>query len=206
MTIKRKMSMGILAGALGLSLIGGGTWAAFNDVEEVNNSLLAGTLNLEVGEGTTFDFPLKTLKPGDSITSQLVLENAGSLDINDILVDVEKLEGWKDKDELELGITNTEDEFLQQFSIVVKKGETAVYTGTLKDLVYADFGKELTGTKHDEVGIEKDGSLTLDILVTFVDNPARIGDTRHFVQNKYQGEQSNLRFVFEATQMPGEER
>ncbi|MCL6570669.1 MAG: M73 family metallopeptidase, partial [Bacillus sp. (in: Bacteria)] len=32
MSIKRKLGMGAASAALGLSLIGGGTWAAFNDM------------------------------------------------------------------------------------------------------------------------------------------------------------------------------
>ena len=31
MSIKKKLAMGVMTGALGLTLVGGGTYAAFND-------------------------------------------------------------------------------------------------------------------------------------------------------------------------------
>ena len=50
MGIKKKLGLGVASAALGLSLIGGGTWAAFNDAATINNHFAAGTLDLEVGD------------------------------------------------------------------------------------------------------------------------------------------------------------
>lgn len=213
MSIKKKMGLGILAGALGVSLIGGGTWAAFNDVEKTDNKFYAGTLDLVVGEGTTFDFNISNLKPGDHFTKQLVLNNNGSLDINQILVHANKLSGWSDKDEIGLNTkigpgsaVNNEDEFLGQFNVDITKSDgTSVYTGSLANLVNAP-ADELTDTDASTVGLATGGTETFTIKVTFVEDGTLFPNSRLHVQNKYQGEKSNLQFVFEATQMPGEDR
>ena len=48
MSIKKKLAMGIATGALAVSMIGGGTYAYFNDVETSENTFAAGTLDLAV--------------------------------------------------------------------------------------------------------------------------------------------------------------
>lgn len=221
MSLKKKMSLGILSGALGVSLIGGGTWAAFNDVETVQNTLASGTLDLVVGEDTTMDFQVSNLKPGDYFTESLVLENNGSLDINQILVHATKQEGWTDKDELglagKLGVEaageNTEDDFLSQFKVVItKKGDDAtpdvdVFDGYLNELAAGTGVDELTNTDENTVGLAAgNSSITYDVYVEFESDDTYFSNSRLQVQNKYQGEMSNLEFVFEATQMPGESR
>lgn len=216
MSIKKKMSMGILAGALGVSLIGGGTWAAFNDVEEVNNTFAAGTLDLVVGEATTMDFTISNLKPGDYFTKELVLKNNGSLDINQIKLHATKEAGWEDKDVLGLAskfpgvdTTNSQDDFLDQFNVKIfpKGSSTAIYDKTLKDLASGVGITELTGTNASTVGLASGAAdKVYDVKVTFVENSTKFSGSRLHEQNKYQDEKSNLKFVFEATQMPGEDR
>lgn len=219
MSLKKKMSMGILSGALGVSLIGGGTWAAFNDVEVVNNTLAAGTLDLVVGEATTMDFTLSNLKPGDYFNKTLQLANGGSLDINQILVHANKLAGWTNKDVLDLNGRvsagsgdNTEDQFLSQFKITITKlaadpaNNVDVFDGNLADLVAGVAVDELTDTDAVTVGLASGAQQEYNVYVEFVEDPATFTDSRLHVQNKYQDEMSNLEFVFEATQMPGEDR
>lgn len=215
MGFKKKMGMGIMAGALGVSLIGGGTWAAFNDVHEINNSITAGTLDLVIGEATTLDFQISNLKPGDYFTKQLVLANGGSLDINQVFVHATKKEGWTDKDILDLNTrigagagSNTENEFLSQFNISIQdQGGNAVYSGSLADLVAGTAVTEITGTNDETVGIPAGTTEKIyDVTVTFVEDSTTFAGSRLHVQNKYQGEESNLEFVFEATQMHGEDR
>lgn len=212
------MSMGILAGTLGVSLIGGGTWAAFNDVEETSNTFAAGTLDLVVGGTTTMDFEVTNLKPGDSFTKQLVLENNGSLGINQIKLHATPVEDvWEDKDLLGLNdeITsetnagnNSEVEFLSEFSVVITKaGETTpVYDGDLGDLASGVGVGELTGSIDTELGLASGSDQTYDVTVTFDEDSTQFSGSRFYKQNKYQGEESSLKFVFEATQMPGEDR
>jgi spore coat-associated protein N len=90
MSIKRKLGMGVASAALGLSLIGGGTWAAFNDTATVNNHFAAGTFNLEVGKAnnsTPINFDLTNMKPGDNVQRIFKLKNAGSIAIKEVLLD-----------------------------------------------------------------------------------------------------------------------
>lgn len=217
MGLKKKMSMGILAGALGVSLIGGGTWAAFNDVETVENTFAAGTLDLVVGESSTMNFTISNLKPGDYFTKQLVLQNNGSLDINQINLHASKQPGWENKDAIGLNSKvgagagdNTEEDFLSQFKIEITPsgGSTpSIYSGTLKDLATGTAVTELTGTDDQTTGLAaKTGEKTYDVKVTFVPDNEKFNGTRLYKQNKYQDEKSNLKFVFEATQMPGQVR
>ncbi|MEL3970700.1 TasA family protein [Rossellomorea oryzaecorticis] len=220
MSIKKKMGLGIMAGALGVSLIGGGTWAAFNDVEETSNTFAAGTLDLVVGEATTMDFVVKNLKPGDYFTKELVLSNNGSLDINQINVHATMEEGpnkWEDKDELDLAskfpgvdTTNSQEDFLSQFKITITpQGETeSVYDGTLEELVSGTGVGELTDSTDQEIGLAAgpNSQKTYEVKVEFVEDSTPFSGSRLHQQNKFQGESSNLKFVFEATQMPGQDR
>jgi spore coat-associated protein N len=217
MSIKKKMGTGILAGALGLSLVGGGTWAAFNDVETTSNTFAAGTLDLVVGETSTMNFNISNLKPGDYFTKKLVLTNNGSLNINDILVHAKKVTTttFQDKNILNLpdGLgVNSEEEFLSQFKIEISKenATTNLYEGSLSALANGIGVGELTGTEEtttpNVVGLAIGATNTYDVKVTFVEDPTKIPNSRLFVQNKYQGESTDLQFVFEATQMPGELR
>ena len=48
MSLKKKLAMGIATGALAVSMIGGGTYAYFNDVEVNNSTFAAGTLDINV--------------------------------------------------------------------------------------------------------------------------------------------------------------
>lgn len=215
MSIKKKMSMGILAGALGVSLIGGGTWAAFNDVEEVNNTFAAGTLDLVVGEATTMDFNISNLKPGDYFTKTLVLGNNGSLPINQIKFHAKKNTDtpFVDKDEIDLASKigadagkNNEDDFLGQFNIKIENSSGDIlYDGLLSGL-FTDGVEELTGTTDSDIGLAVGGSESFNVTVKFNENSNTFNGSRLMQQNKYQGEGTDMKFVFEATQMKGEDR
>ena len=74
--------MGVASAALGLSLIGGGTFAYFSDKEVSNNTFAAGTLDLTLDPTTLVD--IKDLKPGDKVKKEFLLKNSGSLAIKDV--------------------------------------------------------------------------------------------------------------------------
>ena len=195
------MSMGILAGALGVSLVGGGTWAAFNDVEVVNNTLAAGTLDLVVGEEVVFD--ISNLKPGDYFTRTLTLTNNGSLDIDEILL-TSSSDGWDDVTHANLpdGGVNTKEQFLSQFEVTVD-GYGTFNLNNLSSLTNQTISGDGTG---GAALIEAGQSASFDITITFKDDPTKYADSRLYEQNKYQGEAVSLQLKFEATQMPGEDR
>jgi spore coat-associated protein N len=79
--MKKIFAMGFLMIAL-LASVGGGTWAWFQDTEtSANNSLTAGTLDLNINGGNSGNatFSLTNLAPGDNGTAYGVLANVGSL-------------------------------------------------------------------------------------------------------------------------------
>ncbi|WLD91510.1 TasA family protein [Alkalihalobacillus sp. AL-G] len=158
MSIKKKLGLGVATAALGLSLVGGGTWAAFNDVENLENSFAAGTLDLDLAKEPDFDttFNLSNLKPGDSMTRQFRLNNTGSLAIKEVWLDM-----------IQSGFTNGTNEFvgdhkqpdnnalqfLDQFKVEILRtgveagspGDHYIINGTegitLKDIVTGSFTK-----------------------------------------------------------------
>jgi spore coat-associated protein N len=211
MSIKKKMGLGIMAGALGVSLIGGGTWAAFNDVDGIKNSFAAGTLDLVADKESAFKFDIQNMKPGDWFTKDLVLENNGTLPINKIFLNTEKI-GNDFDDKNELGMPegtweNSEEDFLNQFSIVIKKEDgTEVYNNRLNNLLGTQ--TELTQTNDNVAGLDLvDKDHTFKVTIKFEEDNTLLGNgSRLHAQNKYQGEGTDLKFVFEATQMPGEDR
>jgi spore coat-associated protein N len=90
MGIKKKLGLGMASAALGLSLIGGGTFAYFNDTATLHNSFESGTLVLDLEQAYNFpiNFDLENIKPGDSWERQFVLANNGSLDFGNTFMTV----------------------------------------------------------------------------------------------------------------------
>lgn len=200
MNMKKKMGTGILAGALGLSLVAGGTFAAFNDVETTQNTFAAGTLDLETNADALFD--LSNLKPGDYTTKTLTLTNKGTLAIDEVLL-TSTADGWEDMEYSELPDDgdNNKEQFLSQFEVKVMNGPTL----NLADLV----GHNSQRISFEGVGVEAlqpNETRSFEVKITFKDDNTRYEGSRLFKQNKYQGEGATLNLNFEATQMPGEEK
>ncbi|MFE8697316.1 TasA family protein [Cytobacillus sp. FJAT-53684] len=84
MSIKKKLGLGIASAALGMSLIGGGTFAYFSDSAVQTNHFSSGTLDISVDPTTVVD--ITDFKPGDSIKKTFKLINEGSLDIGNVLL------------------------------------------------------------------------------------------------------------------------
>lgn len=134
MMIKKRLATGAMAATLGISLVGVGTFAAFNDVEQVSGSVAAGQLELSldsIGENP-IDFMLANLKPGDHMTRIIELKNEGTLAIKDVLLSIENVE-FSDynahESERSMGGEKDEDtwgensvvEYLNQFNVTVVK-------------------------------------------------------------------------------------
>ncbi|GAA0363572.1 TasA family protein [Bacillus horti] len=125
MTIKRKLTMGAISATLGLALIGGGTWAAFNDIETASASLAAGKLDLVVdlqkADTSTHLINVSNLKPGDSMERTFRMKNNGTLAIKDVLMSVEYDGFAADTSSYNSAIPQNTDavEFLSQFQVEV---------------------------------------------------------------------------------------
>ncbi|MFD2656351.1 CalY family protein [Gracilibacillus thailandensis] len=194
MGIKKKLGMSIATAALGLSLVGGGTFAYFSDSEVTNSTFAAGTLDL-TAEPTEI-INIDNLKPGDQMIRTFELQNNGSLDIARVLLDT-------DYSVIDANDDNTEDfgEHIKvEFLMNLDKFDEVVYETTLADL------KSMTPEAVAEsaiipiLGEEGLPSGTLDDLsvkFVFVDN----GED----QNQFQGDSLELEWTFNAQQTDGEQ-
>lgn len=197
MGLKKKLGMGVASAALGLSLIGGGTFAFFSDKEVSNNTFAAGTLDLELNPKTIVD--IDNLKPGDSVKKEFLLKNNGSLAIKDVKL-ATKYSVIDSK-----GDNNGEDlakHIKVKFIWNWDKSSEPVYETTLADLQNLDpdvVAKDVFAPEWAEEGGLKAGSEDyLWVQFEFVDNKAD--------QNIFQGDKLNLEWTFNATQTAGEEK
>lgn len=121
MSIKKKLGMGVATAALGITLVGGGTYAYFNDVDTLNNAFAAGTLNVEL-EPTNenpVNFDLSNMKPGDSVERHIGITNEGSLAIKEVLLSARaSVDGFEDGEGTEATQAQL-NEFLKQFQVEI---------------------------------------------------------------------------------------
>ncbi|WP_079527305.1 TasA family protein [Halobacillus hunanensis] len=197
MSIKKKMGMGIATGALGLALVGGGSFAAFNDVEALDSNFKAGTLDLTVNDGAERVFDLSNLKPGDHFTEKVVLKNDGSLTFKDIIAEV-TFENFKNGKDAPEGGENSAEEFLSQFTVDIKQDGTLV-----------DNNIPLTALQTHSAsgypiasGLSSGQETNFEFTITFENDPDK--ESGEYVQNVYQGDSVDVVMNFEATQQAGE--
>ncbi|EQB37539.1 cell division protein FtsN [Virgibacillus sp. CM-4] len=195
MNIKKQLGTGILSAALGLSLIGGGTYAYFSDSETTNNTFAAGTLDL-VAEPTEI-IQVENIKPGDSMIRDFELQNNGSLDIDKVLLAT-------DYNVADASGDNTEDfgQHIQvEFLYNADKLDEVIYETTLaelKGMTPEAVNEHVFDPLLGEQGLPVDSIDDLVVKFNFVDN----GED----QNQFQGDSLNLEWTFTATQSAGEEK
>jgi len=195
MKLKKQLGMGIMSMALGLSLIGGGTYAYFSDSETTNNSFAAGTLDLTAEPTTVID--VDNLAPGDSMVRDFELQNSGTLDMEKVYLET-------NYNVIDAEGDNTDDfgEHIQvEFLYNADNLDEVIYETTLAELkemtpeavnehiFYPDMGEKglPAGEQHDLV-----------VKFNFVDN----GED----QNQFQGDSLELEWTFHAEQGTGEEK
>lgn len=196
MSIKKKLGMGVASAALGLSLIGGGTYAYFNDVETTNNTFAAGTLDLTLDPTTIIN--VQNIKPGDTMLREFKLINSGSLDIRN--VDLTTSYSVNDTDGNNEG-ADFGEHIRVNFLLNSDKLSTPIWTTTLKDLRAAT--PELVRDKFWAVfwenrGLDAGTSDTFYVQFEFVDNGQD--------QNVFQGDGLELTWTFDAKQKAGSAR
>ncbi|MDQ0297784.1 spore coat-associated protein N [Salibacterium salarium] len=187
MGLKKKLGLGVSTAALGLSLIGGGTFAYFSDSAEANGTFSAGTLDLEAKPTTVID--LENIKPGDTFERPYKLKNNGSLDIAEIMMTT-------DYNVIDAENDNGSENFAEHIEVTFvwndDKEHTSVYKETLD---------ELKGMEPDVLGDEvlKAGDYDeMYVKFEFVDN----GED----QNIFQGDAIEVEWTFEGMQGDGEEK
>lgn len=195
MNIKKQLGMGIMSAVLGITLIGGGTYAYFSDSEVTNNTFAAGTLDLSVEPTQIIN--IDNIKPGDYMIRTFELVNDGSLDIEKVLLETNYTVTDAKGDNTDDFGKHIEVEFLYN----ADKLDEVVYSTTLAEL------KEMTpeavnqhilyptlGHKGLPVGTSDD----LSVKFNFVDNGQD--------QNQFQGDSLELEWTFNAQQTAGEQK
>ena len=196
MSIKSKLGMGIASAALGISLIGGGTFAYFSDAAETKGAFAAGTLDLDANPTTIID--VENIKPGDTMVRSFQLENNGSLDIAKINLvtdyTVKDKKGNNDGEDLGKHIR-------VNFLVNADKWDAPIYSTTLAELKSLS-PDVIQGNIFGGWFAERGGNLaagtadTLYVMYEFVDNNQD--------QNIFQGDSLKLSWTFEGKQGPGE--
>ncbi|HDR7968005.1 MULTISPECIES: biofilm matrix protein CalY [Bacillus cereus group] len=197
MSLKKKLGMGVASAALGLSLIGGGTFAYFSDKEVSNNTFAAGTLDLTLNPKTLVD--IKDLKPGDSVKKEFLLKNDGTLPIKDVkLATKYNVKDAKGDNAGEDFGKHIKVKFLWNWD----KASEPVYETTLAELQNLDpdvIAKDVFAPEWAENGgLAPKSEDYLWVQFEFVDDGQD--------QNKFQGDSLNLEWTFNASQTDGEEK
>jgi len=200
MNLKKKLVMGIATGAMAVSLIGGGTYAYFNDVEVNNSSFAAGTLDINVQGNDTANaiIDVGNLKPGDKMLREFKLNNTGSLDVSKVFLtsSYEVTDTKRNNAGADFG-----DHIKVKILVNDDKREIVVLETTLSELNKKDVvDRNLLGAilQGENDGLRAGTSDDLTVVFEFVDNKQN--------QNVFQGDSLKLDWTFEAKQTAGESR
>ncbi|MFZ7936430.1 TasA family protein [Bacillus thuringiensis] len=197
MSFKKKLGVGVISAALGLSFIGGGTYAYFSDQVVTNNTFTAGTLDLAVQPTTSLD--LNQLKPGDKILKKFNLKNSGTLNIQDVVMKID----YKVNDAYQ---NNQADDFGKHIKVQFlwdwDPAKSPVYETTLAEL--KEQGSEIVSKKvfaskwTESRGLQPGKMDWFWMRFIFEDNGKD--------QNMFQGDSMALKMEFQANQTEGRER
>ncbi|MBO1579872.1 TasA family protein [Bacillus sp. XF8] len=199
MGLKKKLGMGAMTAVLGLSLIGGGTYAYFSDKEVSNNTFAAGTLDLSVDPKVVID--VDNLKPGDEMERGFQLVNKGTLAIGDVklLTDYTVTDAKGDNGNADFGdhirvdfLWNLDKNSVPIWSTTLSELKKATQNGSVPDLVQKGI------IAQEENGLAPGDDDTFYVMFTFVDN----GED----QNVFQGDALNLNWTFNSMQTEGEDK
>ncbi|MED3780847.1 CalY family protein [Heyndrickxia sporothermodurans] len=194
MSLKKKLGMGVASAALGLALIGGGTYAYFSDTAEASGNFAAGTLKLSTNPTEIIN--VKNIKPGDTMLRSFDLNNDGSLDIAKILL--------KTSYTVNDANNNNKEDFGKHirvnFLLNEDKVDTPIWSTTLDQLQSMSpdviAGNALSPWLGERGGKLKAGSHDkLWVQFEFVENGQD--------QNDYQGDSLQLKWTFEGKQGAG---
>lgn len=198
MSLKKKLAMGILTGGLAVSMIGGGTYAYFNDVETSTNTFAAGTLDLTLNPETIIN--VDNIKPGDWMHRTFKLENSGSLDISKIFLTTEYTESVAGfGDHIVVDFLRNEDKsgILGASNVIVSKklSELAgMSPDTVKNVSPSFFGWQ----DGENSGIKAGTKDNMYVKFRFNESGAD--------QNAYQNASLELKWNFDAQQTAGQSK
>jgi spore coat-associated protein N len=196
MNIKKTLGLGVVSAALGLTLLGGGTFAYFSDSAQSKASFNNGTLSLTSDPAVIVD--LSNLKPGDLITREFKLKNDGSLDIPKVLLKTTSVITDTGSNN---GNHNLKDDIIVTFLNNNDKLQPEVLVISLADLESQSpdlVARKILGTLlgGEKSGIKAGTEDTLSVQFAFKET--------FQPQNYYQGDKLKLTWNFEASQGAGE--
>ncbi|GGF65304.1 cell division protein FtsN [Paenibacillus albidus] len=195
MNIKKTLGLGMVSAALGLTLIGGGTFAYFSDTASSNAVFNNGTLSLTSDPSVIVD--LSNLKPGDLITREFKLKNDGSLDITKVMLKtLSEVTDVKSDN----GSNNLKDYLVVTFLVNNDKQQPEVLIKSLSELEKESPDLVARGLIGTLLGGEKSGLKAgtadkLTVQFAFVEN--------FQPQNHFQGDKLKLSWTFQASQGAG---
>ncbi|URM32345.1 CalY family protein [Cytobacillus firmus] len=204
MSLKKKIGMGITSAALGIALVGGGTFAYFSDTATADGSFTAGTLDLAVNPETVIN--IENIKPGDWMNKTFYLENNGSLDISEVILNSTYTVNDANGDNTDDFGKHIRVNFLEN----VDKTGNSWMIGNYNDIVYSTTLYDLQNLSPDAVekkifnfsgersGLENGSDDEMYVQFEFVDND---GD-----QNQFQGDSLTINWEFIANQEEGEQK
>jgi spore coat-associated protein N len=199
MSLKKKLGLGVASAALGLSLVGGGTYAYFSDTAVTNNTFAAGTLDLAANPTTIID--VNNIKPGDRMLRTFALENNGTLNIKNVILGTNySVTDVKSDNARDLG-----EHIRVNFLINVDKLDVPVFSTTLKALkgmspeaIQEELDSVLGDDRWGTEGLKAGSRDVLAVQFQFVDDGTD--------QNEFQGDSLKLEWKFTANQTAGEAR
>ncbi|PAE44491.1 TasA family protein [Bacillus sp. 7884-1] len=191
MSFTKKVSQGVMSAALGLSLMGGGTFAYFSDSVETQNTFAAGVLDLALNPSTVVN--IDNIKPGDEIYREFTLENNGTLDISSVLLSTNY--------SVEDAKSDNSDDLAKHIKVTIMYNTSSASNPIVEttlfdlqtqnpDLTQIDI---LSGTRPD--GIPAGEKEKIFVLFEFVDNGQD--------QNQFQGDKLKVDWTFNAEQTAG---
>lgn len=195
MNVKKTLGLGVVSAALGLTLVGGGTFAYFSSTSTSSASFNNGTLSLQSDPSVIVN--LSNLKPGDTVLRDFKLKNDGTLNIPKVVLRTSSAITDAQGDN---GSHNFKDDIIVTFLVNKDKKESPLLVISLADLEQESpdlvargiIGAILGGEKS---GIKAGNSDNLTIQFAFKETLQP--------QNYYQGDTLALTLNFEANQEKG---
>jgi len=198
MSLKKKLAMGIATGALAVSMIGGGTYAYFNDVEVSANEFAAGTLDLTLNPTEIIN--VDNIKPGDWMNRTFKLQNTGSLDISKIFLTTsytESVPGFGEHIVVDFLKNEDKGSILGSSNVIVSK--TLAELASMSPDAVKNLSPKWFGLQGGEKsGIKAGTSDNLFVKFRFDDNGQD--------QNAYQAANLSLSWTFDAQQTAGQSK
>ncbi|WP_342420284.1 TasA family protein [Paenibacillus sp. FSL E2-0178] len=195
MNVKKTLGLGVVSAALGLTLVGGGTFAYFSSTSTTSASFNNGTLLLNSDPSVIVN--LSNLKPGDTILRDFKLKNDGTLNIPKVVLRTSSVITDAQGDN---GAHNLKDDIIVTFLVNKDKVTSPVLVISLADLEQQSPDLVAKGILGGIFGVENGGikagtSDNLSVQFAFKET--------FQPQNYYQGDTLALTLNFEANQEKG---